>query len=368
MSNDSITFQIPGQSTSQAADTVVVASNQTQSDDASQKSDQATETERELAKPAAQDNADVLVLLNEPNQNRGGNTYGGYLSISGTKTAEPVSDSGEATSDESVPDESVASQNFSDQDALAELDAQSAKDQSNSNADYVRGILDAATSDIVTNSLGEAFKLTDRPEDSADSESTDSVDDELNTLASLDPKAINTEANEPTQSAESTEPGTDGLLADLLSSDYADNRAVFAFLNQIAEKIDECRNGNVKPNWPTGRHFVHRRTHSGMTLADKINAESALGRSLFGPIPEGHQREFFEHRKNLWIWHESWQEADGHHEITIRYTVDANGVFKTVNAGPYIKLEGDELVNFLKATNLYLDFIETQLYGVTAAA
>ena len=31
-----------------------------------------------------------------------------------------------------------------------------------------------------------------------------------------------------------------------------------------------------------------------ISLDDLINAESAIGRTLFGPIPAGHQREFFE--------------------------------------------------------------------------
>ena len=35
-----------------------------------------------------------------------------------------------------------------------------------------------------------------------------------------------------------------------------------------------------------------------------INAESALGRTLFGDVAPGHQREFFMHKKNVWIWHE----------------------------------------------------------------
>jgi len=98
------------------------------------------------------------------------------------------------------------------------------------------------------------------------------------------------------------------------------------------------------------------------TLEDKINAESELGRTIFGPIPAGHSREFFEHRKNLWIWHESWTEAGQPHEITLRYEVRPNGVFKKVNGSAYYKLEGMELNNFVKATRKYLELIKTQLY------
>ena len=98
------------------------------------------------------------------------------------------------------------------------------------------------------------------------------------------------------------------------------------------------------------------------TLEDKINAESELGRTIFGPIPAGHQREFFEHKKNLWIWHESWFDSGVHHEITLRYEVRPDGVFKKMNNSPYYKLKGAELQNFLSATRKYLELIKTNLY------
>lgn len=98
------------------------------------------------------------------------------------------------------------------------------------------------------------------------------------------------------------------------------------------------------------------------TIEDIINAESELGRTIFGPIPAGHQREFFEHRKNLWIWHESWTELGVEHQLTIRYEVRPNGVYKMVNNAPYVKLEGAELNNFRIATKKYLELIKSQLY------
>lgn len=98
------------------------------------------------------------------------------------------------------------------------------------------------------------------------------------------------------------------------------------------------------------------------TLDDQINAESALGRTIFGPIPAGHQREFFEHKKNLWIWHESWTEFGKLNSVTIRYEVRPNGVFKIINNGYSTKLEGAELENFRRATKRYLDLIKSNLY------
>ena len=105
-----------------------------------------------------------------------------------------------------------------------------------------------------------------------------------------------------------------------------------------------------------------RRLKHLKTFEDKINAESELGRTIFGPIPAGHQREFFEHRKNLWIWHESWTDSEGYKELTLRYEVRPTGVYKTVNHSPYVKLAGAELDNFRHATRRYLELIKTELY------
>ena len=71
-----------------------------------------------------------------------------------------------------------------------------------------------------------------------------------------------------------------------------------------------------------------------LSLNDLINAESELGRTLFGPIPAGHQREFFASKKNVWIWHENWTNQFGQlQEMTIRYEVRPTGVYKRSNGG-----------------------------------
>lgn len=98
-------------------------------------------------------------------------------------------------------------------------------------------------------------------------------------------------------------------------------------------------------------------------LKDMINAESALGRTLFGEIPAGHQREFFAAKKNVWIWHESWRNPVGDvEEMTIRYEVHPSGVYKRANQGNYEKIEGEELNNFRLAAQSYLKLIKQNLY------
>ena len=87
---------------------------------------------------------------------------------------------------------------------------------------------------------------------------------------------------------------------------------------------------------------------------DLINAESALGRTLFGDVIPGHQREFFMHKKNVWIWHEDGQ--------TIRYEVRQNGVYKKVDESGYHKVAGEELDHFRTAANAYLKLVKSRIY------
>jgi hypothetical protein len=99
-----------------------------------------------------------------------------------------------------------------------------------------------------------------------------------------------------------------------------------------------------------------------LTKADLINAESELGREIFGSIPAGHRREFFHHDKNIWIFHESWPNGPETREMTVRYEVRMTGVFKKPLGGKYKQLEGVELENFVSATKKYLELIKTYIY------
>lgn len=99
------------------------------------------------------------------------------------------------------------------------------------------------------------------------------------------------------------------------------------------------------------------------TRGDIINAESQFGSTIFGPIPPGHQREFFHDKKNIWIWHESWTDQDKQsHQITVRYEIRPTGIYKKVARGEYLKLRGSELLNFRKATYAYLKVIKEGIY------
>ena len=104
--------------------------------------------------------------------------------------------------------------------------------------------------------------------------------------------------------------------------------------------------------------------HGRLSYDDLVNAEAELGRTIFGPIPAGHQREFFSYKKNVWIWYESYVEVAGvAQEMTIRYEVRPAGVFKKVANSGYTKIEGAELDNFRTAAKNYLQLVKTNLYS-----
>ncbi|MBR5647440.1 hypothetical protein IKW73_00645 [Candidatus Saccharibacteria bacterium] len=109
---------------------------------------------------------------------------------------------------------------------------------------------------------------------------------------------------------------------------------------------------------------VPERHPSKLTYDELVNAESAYGRTIFGPVPAGHQREFFEHRKNVWIWYESWIDQNGLPlNQTIRYEVRPAGVYKKIAGQGYQKLDGKELDNFRTAAKTYLRLVKTNLYN-----
>ena len=111
--------------------------------------------------------------------------------------------------------------------------------------------------------------------------------------------------------------------------------------------------------------FLERPRYSNrISYNELLDIESSFGRTLFGPVPAGHQREFFEYQKNVWIWYEKWPDVSGvQHEMTIRYEVRPSGVFKRIAGQGYRKLAGAELDNFRAAAEGYLRLLKANLYN-----
>ena len=115
-----------------------------------------------------------------------------------------------------------------------------------------------------------------------------------------------------------------------------------------------------------GDEFLYgRRRYGGrLTYEDLLNAESEIGRTIFGPVPEGHQREFFKNKDNVWIWYEKWIDSAGTpQDVTIRYEIRSNGVYKKLADKDYQKIEGAELNNFVSAARSYYRLVKEKLYN-----
>lgn len=100
-----------------------------------------------------------------------------------------------------------------------------------------------------------------------------------------------------------------------------------------------------------------------LTERELIQQESEVGAQLFGTIPRGHRREFFNLDAKTWIWHEEWTDRAGKRRTaTTRYEVHENGILKAQEGARYNFLEGEELENFLIATRLYYERIAREIY------
>ena len=106
-----------------------------------------------------------------------------------------------------------------------------------------------------------------------------------------------------------------------------------------------------------------KRALKTLTERELLTLESEVGARLFGPVPEGHRREFFCLDEHTWIWHEEWLDANKKLATsTIRYEVTEHGVLKVQEGARYSYLEGEELQNFGIALRMYYEQVARQVY------
>lgn len=99
---------------------------------------------------------------------------------------------------------------------------------------------------------------------------------------------------------------------------------------------------------------------------DLIRREAKIGGQLFGPVPSGHQREFFCLDEHTWVWHEAWTDEQGRPQVvTTRYEVRPSGVLKIQNNQAYQTLSFAEALNLYKAVENYENRV-APLYGIAA--
>jgi hypothetical protein len=109
----------------------------------------------------------------------------------------------------------------------------------------------------------------------------------------------------------------------------------------------------------TGLNIFHTRP----TRRQLIQRESELGGQLFGPVPDGHHRQFFNLDPTTWIWYEEWTDESGKPQsTTTRYEVHENGILKVQDGAPYYFIEGQELINLTVAIRTYYERVSREIY------
>ena len=118
-----------------------------------------------------------------------------------------------------------------------------------------------------------------------------------------------------------------------------------------------------EPNTADALKMPKGKTFKKLTERELISLESQVGATVFGPIPEGHRREFFCLDENTWIWHEEWRdEKNVARQATTRYEIHEKGILKVQEGARYQYFEGSELKNFVLATRLYYEKTSREVY------
>lgn len=101
---------------------------------------------------------------------------------------------------------------------------------------------------------------------------------------------------------------------------------------------------------------------SPLTERDLLTLESRVGAEIFGPIPEGHRRQFFCLDEETWVWSDISDDEAGHHETIIRYEIHDTGILKVLGDHDYTFLGGDELRRFVVAVQMYYERVARDIY------
>lgn len=116
----------------------------------------------------------------------------------------------------------------------------------------------------------------------------------------------------------------------------------------------------------TGTPDILGRPVSTLSERDLIKLESEIGRDLFGPIPEGHSRDFFCLDTDTWVWQEEWhdEKTGAVKQVITRYEVQPNGVLKVQTDHEYSYVDGVELTNLAIAIRLYYERTMRAVYSL----
>jgi len=101
-----------------------------------------------------------------------------------------------------------------------------------------------------------------------------------------------------------------------------------------------------------------------LTHRELIQQESLIGSEIFETPPDGGQHTFFlSDVPEEWVWHQQTSQASPQESMTTRYIVQAQGVLKIQDGAPqYEYIEGKELKNFVRATEVYHNHVMSRIY------
>lgn len=99
-----------------------------------------------------------------------------------------------------------------------------------------------------------------------------------------------------------------------------------------------------------------------LTERELLQLESEIGSQLFGEVPKGRRRSFFNLDPRTWIWHEEWLEGGVLKQATTRYEVHEQGILKVQEGSRYEFLEGQELDNLTLAAQMYYERVMREIY------
>ena len=109
-----------------------------------------------------------------------------------------------------------------------------------------------------------------------------------------------------------------------------------------------------------GSNSTHKEAEKYRQL---IRREAEIGCKLFGPIPQGHRREFFCLDRHTWVWHEEWTDKSGVYRVrTTRYDVRPDGILKAQDGHGYQPVTLEEADRLVEAATLYEQKIKSELY------
>jgi hypothetical protein len=96
---------------------------------------------------------------------------------------------------------------------------------------------------------------------------------------------------------------------------------------------------------------------------DLLRREAEIGGRLFGPLPKGTKRQFFQLEKHTWVWVEQWNQNGKQQTKTTKYMIKPTELLKSVNGGQYERTTLQEAKNFERAVHLYVEQVDKELYN-----